>query len=57
MQNCKTRKFYVVVVQQRLGDKQVSVMHVQSRCFSNLNLLLFYRSRCRRRRRCLSSQL
>ena len=56
MQNCKTRKFYVVVVQQRLGDKQVSVMHVQS-CFAYLNLLLFYRSRYRRRRRCLSSQL
>ena len=28
-------------------------MPVQSR-FSNLNLLLFYRSRCRRRRRCLA---
>ena len=34
-----------------------SVTHVQSCCFANLNLLLFYRSRCRRRRRrrCLSS--
>ena len=30
-------------------------MHVQSCCFANLNLLLFCRSRCRRRRRCLSS--
>ena len=28
-----------------------SVMHVQSCCFANLNLLLFYRSLCRRRRR------
>ena len=32
-----------------------SVTHVQSCCFANLNLLLFYRSLCRRRRRCLSS--
>ena len=30
-------------------------MHVRSCCFANLNLLLFCRSRCRRRRRCLSS--
>ena len=34
-----------------------SVMHVQSCCFANLNLLRFCRSRsrCRRRRRCLTS--
>ena len=31
--------------------------HVQSCCLSYLNLMLFYRSRCRRRRRCLSSLL
>ena len=30
-------------------------MHVRSCCFANLNLLLFCRWRCRRRRRCLSS--
>ena len=30
-------------------------MHAQCCCFANLNLLLFCRSRCRRRRRCLSS--
>ena len=30
-------------------------MHAQCSCFANLNLLLFFRSRCRRRRRCLSS--
>ena len=30
------------------------VMHVQSCCFDNLNRLIFWRSRCRRRRRCLS---
>ena len=32
-------------------------MHVQSCCFVNLNLLVYCRSRCRRRRRCLSSLL
>ena len=39
------------------GKKNVqkSVMHVQSCCFVSLNLLLFCRSRCCRRRRCLSS--
>ena len=30
-------------------------MHVQNGCFANLFLLLFCRSRCRRRHRCLSS--
>ena len=32
-------------------------MHVQSCCFASLNLLVFFRSRCRQRRRCLSSLL
>ena len=32
-------------------------MHVQSCYFTNLNQLLFCRSRCHRRRRCLSSLL
>ena len=36
---------------------QNSVTHMQSCCFANLNLLLIYRSRCRRRRRFLSSLL
>ena len=49
------RQFHVVVVQRRQRNVQKSVMHVQSCCFANLNLLLFCRSRCRRRRRCLSS--
>ena len=31
------------------------VMHVQSCCFACLNLLLYCRSRCRRRRRCVNS--
>ena len=44
------RHFHVVVVQRRLRNVQKSVMHVQSCCFANLNLLLFFRSRCRRRR-------
>ena len=30
------------------------VMHLQSCCFANLNLLLFSRSRCRGRRYCTS---
>ena len=49
------RHFQVVVVQRQLGNVQKSVMHVQSCCFACLNLLLFCRSCCRRRRRCLSS--
>ena len=44
-------QFQVVVVQRRQGNVQKRVMHVQSCCFANLNLLLFYRSHCRRRRR------
>ena len=51
------RQFHVVVVQRRQRNVQKSVMHVQSCCFANLNLLLFCRSRCRRPRRCLSSLL
>ena len=33
------------------------MMHVQSCCFANINLLLFCRPRCPRCRRCLSSLL
>ena len=43
------RHFHVVVVQRRQRNVQKSVMHVQSCCFANLNLLLFCRSRCLRR--------
>ena len=39
------RKFLVAVVQRRLGNVQKSVMHLQSCCFTNRNLLLFCRSR------------
>ena len=53
------RHFHVVVkvVQQRQRKVPKSVMHVQSCCFANLNLLLFCSSRCHccRRCRCLSS--
>ena len=49
------RHFHDVVVQRRLRNVQKSVRHVQSCCFADLNLLLFCCSRCRRRRRCLSS--
>ena len=47
--------FQVVVVQrqQRNVDKTAPVLHVQSCCFANLNLLLLCRSRSRRRRRIL----
>ena len=48
------RHFHVVVVQRRQRNVSKSVMHVQSCCFTNLNLLLFCRSRWRRRGRCLS---
>ena len=51
------RHFHVVVVQRRQRNVQKSVMHVQSCCFTNLNPLLFCRSRWRHRRRCLSSLL
>ena len=47
--------FHVVVVQRRQRNVQKSVTHVQSCCSAYLNLLFFCRSRCRRRRRCLSS--
>ena len=42
-------------VQWRQRNVQKSVIHVQSCCFANLNLLLFCRSRWRRHRRCISS--
>ena len=42
------RQFHVVVVQRRQRNARKSVMHVQSCCFAYLNLLVFYRSRCRR---------
>ena len=35
------RKFHVEVMQQRQRNVQKSVMHVQSCCFANLNLVLF----------------
>ena len=51
------RKFHVAVVQPRVRNVQKlkSVMHVQSCCFANLNLLFLCRSRWRRRRLCLNS--
>ena len=47
------RHFHVAVVKLRQRNVQKSVMHVQSCCFANLNLLLFCRKRCPCRRRCL----
>ena len=48
-------QFHFVVVQRRQRNVQESVMHVQSCCLACLSLLLFCRSRCRRRRRCVNS--
>ena len=50
-----SRHFHVVVVKKRQRNVKKSVMHVQNRCLSNLNLLLFCRTLSRRRGRCLSS--
>ena len=47
----------VTVVQQQLKNVQKSVMHVQSCCFTTINLLLFCCSLYRRRRCWLSSLL
>ena len=47
--------FHVVVLQRRQINVQTNVMHVQSCCFVNPNLLHFCRSRCLRRRRGVSS--
>ena len=49
------RHFHVVVVHRREQKCSKIVMHVQSCCFANLNLLVFCRSCCRLRRCCLSS--
>ena len=43
-QACEIRKFHVAGVQRRQRNVQNSVMHVQSCCFVNKNLLLFCRS-------------
>ena len=51
------RHFHFVDVQRRQRNVQKRVMHVQSCCFGDKTLLLFCRSRCRRRLRCLSSPL
>ena len=50
------RKFHVACSRVTTAEKCTkNVIHAQSCCFANLNPLLFCRSRCRRRRRCLSS--
>ena len=53
----KSRKFHVAAVQRQLRNVQKRVMHVQSCCLGDINLLLFSSSLCRRRRRCLRSLL
>ena len=47
--------FHVLVVQWRQRNVQKSLMHVQTCCFANLNLMFFCRSRWPHRRRCFSS--
>ena len=47
-------KLGIVVMQWWLRNVQKSMMHVQSCCFANPTLLLFYLSCCRRRHHCLS---
>ena len=42
----------VEVVQRRQRNVQEILRHLKSCCTANLKLLLFCRSRCRRRRRC-----
>ena len=54
-QNVNLGTFTLVVLQRQQRNVQKSVMHVQSCYFAILNLLRFCHSRCRRRRRCLSS--
>ena len=51
------RQFHVVVVQWRQRNVQKSVLHVQSCCFPCLNLLILCRSRCCRRRHCVSAPI
>ena len=51
------RKCHVAVMQRRLRTYKKNVMHVQSCCFADINLLLFPSSVCCHRRRCLSSLL
>ena len=54
---CESPLFKIGTVQLHSLLETKRVMHVQSCCFANLNLLLFCRSRFRRCRRCLSSLL
>ena len=49
------RQVHVVVVQRGQRNVQKDVMRVESCCFANLNQLLFCRSRCHRRCRCVNS--
>ena len=48
------RHFHLVIAQRRQSNVQKKVMHVQSCCFANLNVLLFCRSHRSGRHRFLS---
>ena len=54
---CKIKKFHVVVGQRRQRNVQKSMMHVQSWCLVNFNLLLFWTSHCHHRCHCGLSSL
>ena len=58
-QSRESRKFHVAVLQRQLRNVQKSLMHVQSCCFANMNLLPFNCLCCRRRSccRCLNPLL
>ena len=53
--NCEIRRFHFVVVQGRQRNLQIACCTCKVVVLLNLNLLFFCCSRCRRRRRCLSS--
>ena len=52
-----SRRVKLGIVLLRLRNVQKSVIHMQSCCFANINLLLFCRSRCFHCQSCLSSIL
>ena len=52
LENREIRLFHVIIMQWRLRNVQKSALHVQSCCFALIKLIVFFRSRCRRVRRC-----
>ena len=52
LENREIRLFHVIIMQWRLRNVQKSALHMQSCCFALIKLIVFFRSRCRRVRRC-----